>query len=437
MKKTKWTRLLAWIIILACLFPGASLQAQEQAFPQEEVEPAAGEGHASLLDFAFPPYQDNLTANKSHFSYFDETKALLVGEVSEGKLLFEKNSDQPLGIASMTKLMTYYIVKKDIQAGKIDPKQMVTVSTSAAEYNVKGSSNYGLMAGEQLSVERLLMGMMVVSGNDAAAQLGELVSGTEEAFTDRMNQEALALGMTKTHFVNASGFTVDGKYNTASARDMFKLCAHIVHAFPEIRDYIKITHVTEKERNYDHASTISLASVQIPGMLGLNTGVTEEAGYCFAGYFDVTSTIDKSDYEIITLVMGAPSDDARWRMSKELVDLTAGSFSKQTLVDAALPVARYEMPDAKEGSVVLYPAASFSNFTFASKQFAIKYDLYDQVKAPSQAEQKFGEITVYDGDKIVKVIDIISHAPTSQASLWERTKRGASDLVRILLSMVG
>lgn len=388
------------------------------------------------FSFNFPEYQDNLTVNKGHFSYFDETKALLVGETSEGKLLFEKNSDTPLGIASMSKLMTYYIIKKDIRDGKLDLNQNVTVSLTAAEMNVAGSSNYGLKAGEVLSVEKLLAGMMVVSGNDAARQLAELVSGSEEAFKDRMNQEAMELGMTKTNFVNASGFTEDGKFNTSSARDMFKLCFHILKEFPEIKDYIKMDHITEPERQYDNKSTISKASVKIPGITGLKTGVTGEAGFCFAGSFNVKSTIDDSEYEIISLVMGAPSDDARWRMTKELVDLTAGSFANVRLVDASVPVMRYEIPSSIQGSVVLYPAESLSNFSFANKQYDIRYSVYDDIKAPTEAEQKFGEVAVYDGDKIIKIIDLVSHAPTEKAPFWDRLKTGIDSFFHVMLSLI-
>lgn len=417
-----------WSLILALL-----ISINLMPFDIGAAEKVGGRNDRPL---AFPPYKDNLTDNKSHFSYFDQTKALLVGEMSEGKILFEKNSDTPLGIASMSKLMTYYIVMKDIEAGKIAPNQEVIISAKAAEMNVPGSSNYGLKAGEVMTVEKLLAGMMVVSGNDAACQLAELVAGSEEAFKDRMNREAQELGMSKSNFVNASGFTVDGKYNTASARDMFKLCFHILKEFPQVKDYIKMDHITEPEREYDNKSTIAKATVKIPGITGLKTGVTGEAGFCFAGSFDVKSSLDNSSYEVVSLVMGAPSDDARWRMTKELIDLTAGSFANVKVVDSSLPVERYEIPSSEQGSVILYPAESFSNFTFANKKFDVKYNIFEDIKAPTEAERKFGEITIYEGEKIVKIIDLVSHTPTSKAPFLDRLQRGVESFFNIIMTLI-
>ncbi|MDD7593470.1 MAG: D-alanyl-D-alanine carboxypeptidase [Peptoniphilaceae bacterium] len=415
--------------------PASARQAAES--PAQEAPEVQSTSASSEEEFALSPSQGNTTdAYASSFTYYDDVKIMLIGEPTTGKILLEKNADTAAGIASMSKLMTYWIVKNEIRDGKLQLDQSVVVSPTAAEYNVAGSSNYGLQPGETYSIERLLFGMMTVSGNDAAALLAEAVAGSEAQFAVRMNDEARALGLDKTNFVNASGFTVDGKYNVASARDMFVLASRILKEFPEVKEYAKVQEVLEPERQFSHRSTIAEASVDIPGITGLKTGSTDEAGYCFTGSFDLTSTADGSSFEAVTVVMDAPTPDARWRTTKELVDLAAGSFSHVSVVDAATPVSRMEVRNAEEGSVVLYPAESFSVFTFANKPFEVHYNVTSEVEAPTDAEQKFGEIEVYQDGNKVKTIDIVAHEPTHRVNPLTQVQRGIEGLVSFLTGLI-
>lgn len=383
------------------------------------------------------PYQGDTAATfRSMFSYYDDVDAMLIGEPTSGKILIEKNSDKPLGIASMTKLMTYYMVKKGIAEGTIDPKKSVTISPSAAVFNFSASSNYGLVAGEKRTIDQLLMGMMVVSGNDAAAMLGEILAGDERTCAERMNQQAKALGMRNTHFVNASGFTVNGKYNTASARDMFILASALLKEFPEVRELAKIKTINEPERKFVGRSTLSATTVQIPGLEGLKTGMTDEAGYCFTGALSLTSSSDGSAFDAITVVMGARTNDARWRTTKELADLAAGSFSHVSLVDAEKPIQRYDIPSSKEESVILYPASSYSVFTYSNQTFDIRYQIEKNKKAPTAEEGKFGEILIYQNGEMVKTIDIVSHKPTTKAGIFTRMKRATTNFAHFVLNLL-
>ena len=122
-------------------------------------------------------------------------------------------------------------------------------------------------------------------------------------------------------------------------------------------------------------------------MTGLKTGVTDEAGYCFTGSFALKSSVDGGAFEAVTVVMGTKSNDARWRTTKELVDLAAGTFSHVPLVDAAKPVKRYAIPSAEEESIVLYPAKSFSVFTYTNQNFDVRYKIDETIKAPLRPKQ--------------------------------------------------
>ncbi len=373
---------------------------------------------------------------EQHFTFFDEVPTMLIGEPTTGKILLEKGIDESYGVASMSKIMTYYIIKEAIANGEIAGSDMVTISESAAYYNNWESSNYGLEVGMQKSVNDLLTALMVVSGNDAAVALAEHLSGTEEAFVQRMNQEAVELGLFESTYVNASGYTaLDGSMNSMSARDLFDLTRIVIEKYPETLDYVHIRVIEEREREYVVDSTIKRYMDGIPGMLGLKTGTTNEAGYGFTGVFDLAQTNASANFDVITIVIGADDSDQRWRTTKELVDFAAGSFSEQQLVDSNIPVSRYEIPTANEGSVVLYPAESFSTITYANTIADIRYEIYDDVKAPTEADQIFGSIYIYQNEEPIKKIDIVAHNETTVASWSVRLQRAFESFFGFLVQL--
>lgn len=371
-----------------------------------------------------------------HFTFYDEIPTMLIGEPESGKILLEKGIDQSYPIASMSKIMTYYLIKEAITNGEIATTDIVTISESAAYYNNWESSNYGLEVGMEKSVADLLTALMVVSGNDAAVALAEHLSGSEEAFVQRMNQKAEELGLYESSFTNASGYTaLDGTMNSMSARDLFELTSLVIKEYPETLDYVHIRVIEERERGYVVDSTIKRYMDGIPGMLGLKTGTTNEAGYCFTGVFDLAQTNANADFDVITIVIGAEDSDQRWRTTKELVDFAAGSFSEQELVDANIPVTRYDMPTANEGSVVLYPAESFTTITYANTIPDIRYEIYENVKAPTEAQQVFGSIYIYHNEQPIKKIDIVAHSETTAASWSVRLQRAFESFFGFLVQL--
>lgn len=357
------------------------------------------------------------------FTFYEEVPTMLIGEPLSGKILFSKGAKESQPVASMSKLMTYYVVMDAVEAGEVSLDDTVKISEEAAKHNNWASSNYGLEAGMEKTVEELLLGLMVVSGNDAAVALAEHVSGTEEAFVQRMNESAQDLGLDQSHFVNATGLTMEDGMNMMSAEDVFYLTARILEEYPEVTDYAGIRVLEERYRDYIADSTIKKHMDGIPGTLGLKTGTTEEAGRCFTGVFDLSQTNPQVDFDVVTVVMGAEDDDQRWRTTKELVDFAAGSFARKGLVDASIPITRYDMPTAQEGSVILYPAESFSTITYANYVPDIRYEIYENVKAPTPEEHVFGNIYIYQDGSPIKKIDIVAHTSTQPASFESRLQR--------------
>jgi len=372
-----------------------------------------------------PVYAEDANAKElaEHITYFNELPAMLAGDVATGKILIEKNIDQSRAIASMSKLMTYYLIRDAVDKGQIAMKDPVRISKAAAAYNAPGSSSYGLVEGEVRTVEELLRGLMVVSGNDAAVALAEHHSKTEAQFAVKMMETAKALGFTESAFINASGFTVNDQYNRMSARELFELSRKILERFPDVRSYGAIKSLEEPERHFSQKSTIADNMGGIKGLIGLKTGTTDEAGYCFTGLFDMKEYNPTFDYELITIVLGGETPDQRWRTTKELADYTAGSFAVQRIVDKEVPIERMEMVSAASGSVVLYPKESFSALTYANEVFTVRYEIDTAIKAPTPSEHVFGKIYILRGETPVKQIDIVAHAATVPAGIGQRIHR--------------
>lgn len=405
MKRVKWTGLvLALLMVSSMLFPGMRGRAEEDL--------------------------------QEHFSYYSSLKALLVGDPNTGKVLLEKDGETPAGIASMTKLMTYYLVKKDIREGKYSLSTEATISPTAAAFNTAGSSNYGLKAGEKISLENLLKGMMVVSGNDAAIALAEHAGGGSEAgFVQRMNREAKNLGMAHTQFINANGFTVQGKYNVSTAKDMFLLASAIVREFPEVEEYSKLQILDEPERNFKKPSTISESVPGIKGLKGLKTGFTQEAGYCFTGYYSIQSSTKGESFPVISVMMGAPTKEARKRTTMEIVDFVSGSFAPHLIVDEEKPISRYSLPNGEPDSVVLYPKESYRTISYADQQFSVNYELQKGIQAPVKEGQVMGTIHISQDGKELKKIDIVSHQAVEASGLFTRLWRATQNLFTFLFGL--
>lgn len=231
--------------------------------------------------------------------------AYLLMDSYTGKILVEHNSDQQVPPASLTKMMTSYIVSGEIARGKIAMDAMVPISVKAWRM---GGSKMFIREGTQVSVADLLRGVIIQSGNDASVALAEYVAGTEDAFADLMNQQAALLGMTNTHFENATGWPADGHITTAA--DLAKLARALINDYPShyamyAEKYFSFNGINQANRNR--------LLFQDPSVDGIKTGHTEEAGYC------LVSSAKKDDMRLIAVVMGASSEDSRAAESQKLL----------------------------------------------------------------------------------------------------------------------
>jgi len=233
-------------------------------------------------------------------------KSYLLVDVLSGQTLVAQNVDEPREPASLTKLMTAYLVFGALREKKLMPSQMVTVSDKA--WRAEGSRMF-IEPKKAVSVDELLHGEIVQSGNDAAIALAEAVAGSEEAFVARMNQEAARLGMTHTRFVNATG--LPSPQQTSTATDLARIATAIIHDFPE---YYPLYSIKEFRYNNITQSNRNRLLWTDPFVDGMKTGFTEAAGYC------LIASAKRGPRRLLSVVLGAGSDAARASESQKLLN---------------------------------------------------------------------------------------------------------------------
>ncbi|MGM9932539.1 MULTISPECIES: serine hydrolase [Bacillaceae] len=287
--------------------------------------------------FSFP-------ANNAYAAEDDElglsAEAAILIDAETGQILYEKNADKLLGVASMSKMMTEYLVLEAIDKGKISWDQKVTIDEYVHKLSAApGLSNIGLTQGETYTVKELYEAMAIFSGNAATVALAQLVGGTEKNFVKLMNEKANELGLKDYNFVNSSGLnnsSLLGEYpagneddeNLMSARATAKLSYQLLKDYPEVLDYAKVPRLKFRDgRTYDNFNWMLPGLIyEYEGVDGLKTGSTEFAGACF------TATAEKNGQRYISVVMKTDSKNSRFTETKKVLDYAFNNFTTEEIL---------------------------------------------------------------------------------------------------------
>lgn len=348
-----------------------------------------------------------VSAENSIFTYDKNISVLFAGDVASGKILYKKNEDKVLPVASMSKLMTLLVVKDEIAAGKIKMSDMVKINKEAAGYNLQGYSNFGLKEGMSVSVEELLKGMMVVSGNDAAQALAIHTGKNTANFVKMMNDKAKELQLTSI-YVNPTGISEkDGKMNKMSALDLFKLSREIIKKYPEVAEYGKISKLHDPTRNFSADSTFPVLK-GFKGLTGLKTGFTNEAEYCFTGLFDFSKEDKPLNANVITIVMGADTEEMRAKTTSELASYVLNNFTYKKELNPDVPVITVSDTSTEEVNIPLYPERYVESLMGKNQVTDMEIDLQKGKKAPYEDGEVFGTVSIYNGDQEIDKVNLIS-----------------------------
>ncbi|HEX5340164.1 MAG TPA: D-alanyl-D-alanine carboxypeptidase family protein [Gammaproteobacteria bacterium] len=319
-------------------------------------------------------------------------KSYVLMDANSGQILAASNPDQKTEPASLTKLMTAYVVFHALKDGVIALDTPVTISVKA--WRMGGSRTFAKV-GSQVSVENLIQGMVVQSGNDATVALAERVGGTEDTFVELMNKYAQQLGMNNSHFVDASGLTDDPAHHV-TARDIAILSRAIIREFPEYYHFF-----SEKEFTWNniHQRNRNDLLFTDPSVDGLKTGYTDEAGYC------LVASATRNGMRLIGVVMGTKRERDRAIYDQALLNYGFNFYDSRKLYDAGASVAQLKVWKGSENSVpvgtsrdfyVTYPKGQYDKLNAAVHSSA-------GLIAPIQAGQPVGTVTVtLDGKQIAQ-----------------------------------
>ncbi len=336
----------------------------------------------------------------------------LLMDADSGEVLIEHNADQRLPPASLTKLMTSYVLSYELERGQVSNQDLVTISKNAWAQNplFAGSSLMWIEVGKQVTLGELHKGVVISSGNDASVAVAEYLAGSEDAFAGIMNQHAQMLGLTNTHFVNSHGLPHPEHYT--SARDLATLARAII-GFPN-----EYALYSEKEFIYNNIRQNNRNGLlwTDPSVDGLKTGHTSEAGYCL-----VTSA-KREGMRLISVVMGAKSESARERETQKLLSYGFRYFETHHLYSAGTELANAKVWKGAETSVPLGVRDDVYLTIPRGKVDALNAQLIiDEVlTAPIAADSEYGELQVkLDGEDEVRV-PLIALQTVDEGSIFKR-----------------
>ena len=325
-----------------------------------------------------------------------ELKSYILIEPNTNTVIAEFNSDAQIEPASMTKVMTSYVLADQIANDLIDPADTVLISKKA--WKMEGSRMF-IEAGKRVSVQDLLKGIIIQSGNDASVALAEYAGGTEDGFVDLMNAYAGSLGLKNTLFQNSTGLPDPNHFT--STEDLATLTANFIKRFPDQYSVYK-----EKQYTYNNIKQLNRNRLlwKDDSSDGVKTGHTESAGFCLIG------SAQRGEMRLISVVAGSPSDNARFDSSQRLLEYGFRFFATQKQLSKDIPLKEVTVWGGKSDSVeigsnedifVTLPRVSFKDLT-------VNYNYKNNIKAPIKKGQVVGSIDIVSQDKIVSSSQLVA-----------------------------
>lgn len=345
----------------------------------------------------------------------DSESAILIDEAS-GKVLYEKNADTKLPMASMTKIMSMLLIMENIESGNLKYDDKVIISKNASGM---GGSQVFLQEGEEYNVESLLKCIAVSSANDAVVAMAEKISGSVDAFVNLMNEKAKSLGLANTKFANPHGLDSENHYS--SARDMSKLAKELL----KHKDILRFTSIYEDYLTKPDGSQVWLVNTNrlvrfYDGVDGLKTGYTTEAGYC------LTATAKKQDLRLISVVMKSSSGDTRSKDTATLLTYGFNSYKNHIIYENNKELGEVKIEGGKKEKIKVYLKDSASillKVTESPKEYSFNIKI-DTIKAPIKKDTIIGTAEIIDNEgNIITEKDVIIKEDVIKAGFFDYLKR--------------
>lgn len=351
----------------------------------------------------------NVKAEEVNFA--ENAKSAILMEVSTGKIIFSKNENEKLSPASMTKMMSLLLIMENIEKGVISLDEMVTVSENASGM---GGSQILLETGEKMSVDDLIKGITIASGNDAVVALAEKIAGTEAGFVKMMNDKAKELKLTNTNFKNPHGLDEANHYS--SAKDMAIIAKELVK-HQKILEYSSI-YETYLRENTDKAIWLVNTNKLVrfyDGVDGLKTGFTSSAGYC------LTATAKRNNMRIIAVVMGEPDSKTRNKEVSEMFDYMFAQYEVETLLSKDSKVKTITNNRTKNINIDIVPKETITSLNRkVDGKKNITYNIkLDKIKDKIKINDKVGIMEILENNKVINTIELTVNKEVKKANIFE------------------
>lgn len=331
-------------------------------------------------------------------------------DATTGQVIVEKNSEEALPPASLTKIMTAYIVAEEIISGNLTLNDQVHISEKA--WRMEGSKMF-VGVDTQVSVEDLLRGIIIQSGNDASVAMAEHIAGSEEAFADMMNQYAEVLGMEQSFFMNASGLDTELYFNTMSAKDLSLLAQATISRHQDFYPMYAEREFTYNDIRQSNRNTLLFRDRNVDG---LKTGWTDAAGYC------LVSSAERDGMRLISVVMGTASEEARAIETQKLLTYGFRYFETHKLYDNGQILANVPVYSGQENALDL----GITEEVFVTiprgqaEAMQATVDVDEIIRAPIDNGQIMGVVNVVLNDDIIYQSDVVAMQTVEQGGVFKR-----------------
>lgn len=364
------------------------------------------------------------TGNTAAADLAPNARSAILMDAGTGTIIYEKNSHDKLPPASITKIMTMLLTVEALDEGRLQLTDMVRTSEYAASM---GGSQIFLEPGEEMSVDEMLKGIAMASGNDASVAMAEKIAGSESAFVDMMNSKAEELGLKDTHFANCNGLPAENHYSSAHdiaviSRELLKH-ERIIKYTGSYQDYLR----KDTEKPFWLVNTNKLVRFYT-GADGLKTGYTSEAKFC------LSATASRDGLRAVAVVLGEPNTKTRNSEVSGMFDYLFSQYKVHTIYKPgdAIGTLKIEKGVKKE-----LPITAKETYSVLLKKGVTQEGIRNEVvlqkdiKAPVAADQTIGKLVVYQGTSVIKEYELKAGEDVAKAGFWKLFKRTAGSLFTI------
>ena len=363
--------------------------------------------------------------SKNLYSFDIKARTAILQDFNSGKILFEKEPNREIYPASMTKIMTSIIAFELLKSGELSLDDTFTVSEKAWKLSTAGYSSMFIMVGDDVSVEDLLKGIIVASGNDACVALAEGIAGTEEQFAILMTEKAKEIGMENTNFSNSSG--INDPYNYSTVRDILIMSNYLIKNFPEYYSYFK-----ETEFTWDRTGGDPITQGNRNPLLYKNIGADGiKTGYLAVEKYSLASSIKKKDRRLIAVASGFNTKNDRSRQSIKLLTWGITNFDLISISKKNEAITELDVWLGKKDTVKVYTKDNISQTIKKARKKKMRaiIEYNGPIEAPIQKDQKLGVLKVFFNDELLSEHNVFALNNVQKVNLFSRLIKSINYLI--------